>query len=832
MPNGRWGGLDVQLSLPGVTSVLDGVGSIASITSGYLTLGLETLNAIRGLTVPTIDPLGTLSRNLVTLCDRSLSDLRDLGLYGHFGDLDVVRSGGVRSLKGGYSKFQQRMISRLRDPQDLTRPVFTGDAVVFALFVYTSVEVPFTDGIPDTTSVNNLTRPFRQIQRLLGVNPGLSQKTLPYINTPTVSYGLSTSQNTDPVAGILRAASRVAGRSSAVLTWSLQRETSGSPATPPAGFIVEVCCHRDGFGVGWASPRVSGTTTDGDQPYIQGLYRTPTGDPLRVFGGVEQILVPDNRSWGSNTTGSTTGVVIREGSRPVFFMSGMDMNSPISNPFAKRPDGKYINGRRFYVPRSAIVGQSLVGGSFSIELRTEDLPLRAEIQSDGSMDIASATLPSTVYARVIPVGDSVSESNISTFAWNPKPHESEEDSTISVTEGFTPEDMGIPSVVVPVQVPSATSDRFTMAVQTAMALTLLTRSDLRLSNQDPLSSGTPILTSEEQMERYGRSFKATGLEAASQNLSSLILQSPQRYFDRVGSPPETFLRDLSSKINAVADRMLRAHGSPSDLLLQPLRQDLDRVLSWKWSDSSVEGVSGNPSLSKTVLESVLLPDPPIVARNVRSLPAYWQLQGQRTPVTLDTQARDSMWRSGVPPTFNGHLSVPVLYDRRTSRVWSVREVVPEQVLRSCSKILSFLSGNLQTSGSWTYWRPFTTDSTIGSHVQILERVKGVVSALGSSTQAIGSGLDETIHGLEQKIRELEEISSKIESYLNLPFGVHFPDAVSLPLVVRGTEGVVSGLLQSENAPEDGDDSYGGGFVILAGGLPSVGMDLLISLLSG
>ena len=59
-----------------------------------------------------------------------------------------------------------------------------------------------------------------------------------------------------------------------------------------------------------------------------------------------------------------------------------------------------------------------------------------------------------------------------------------------------------------------------------------------------------------------------------------------------------------------------------------------------------------------------------------------------------------------------------------------------------------------------------------------------------------------------------------------------PSFSGLVLVENGTAGIASALVTAGNKPSDGPAAYGGGAVVLFGGLPTVILELIALILAG
>jgi hypothetical protein len=121
----------------------------------------------------------------------------------------------------------------------------------------------------------------------------------------------------------------------------------------------------------------------------------------------------------------------------------------------------------------------------------------------------------------------------------------------------------------------------------------------------------------------------------------------------------------------------------------------------------------------------------------------------------------------------------------------------------------------------------------------LDRFFDKILALLRSIQAAIDSIAETIRRyiefLQSRLRELQAFLNKINALIQrlLRFFFSITPAAGLILVAEGTQGVISGLIASQNKPTNPPaterDSYGGGVILVAGGIPNIVLDLFRAL---
>lgn len=833
-----WGGLDIQIVSEDVVNAVEAVRGFLELVNGALEIALSVGEVVRAFVTTNLNLARALANQLIAALRNLIQDLFSLGLYINLGDNDLVKR-GVSNLKGGYPAYERRMLTRLNDRNDPNRPNFTESSTVLALFYYIGVDVSFTDDLLDTRKFAPLLQFLRAFGSLFGFTSGGPNQGLPVATNLRVEYGSPTNTSTHDFTTAL---SSLMGKTTIEVLWNVAPAPGGSsqdpnPTIPPCGFLVEVSCYPNGFQVGWIAPATSGTGgpngtgSDGAQSYVTGQYQTAdTGRPLVIFGGEDSIKLSSDLLWPS---GFTTGSTLPPGSHPAFFFRDASNPEVIRKAFGKQGD-RYYNQRSFFVGGDSTLVQLVSGGNYSIKLNLEDLPLYCPIVN-GEIDTANAVRPTAVYVRITPVTNSVTATNFNEDGskWTPRARTSD-DSTLTHIGGNgtgTPgdADFGTPSSVVEVAVPSVEQDLFGRAMQTAIAMVVLSRSDLVL----------PDPTTANEAPTPDASYTPHGLEGvAVEVFRGMGIANPEEYFSTHGLSPQSFIQDLYPRIVEQADRYLATQGTLPRTVLTSLQDTLQQLVTWKWSDSTVAGASGNTALRMTILESLGQTDVSrmILARNRSSTRDYWSTT---TPGTV-LAPLGSKWRAGTfGVQYNGTSrdSAVVVGPSNNAQpeYWYARDLIPQDMYDKASQVLAITSdqSSLQrtTNGSWKTVRVFSARAPTGTMLGVLTKVEGFMNTALTGLQNVADGISRVIVFLEQRIREIQELLKRIETYLDIPFQISFPSAKVLLLITNGTAGVITGLTGASGKPTEGRSGYAGGGVIVAGSAPSILVELLSAGLS-
>lgn len=826
-----WGGLDIQIVSQEVVDTVDSVKSFLTLLNEGLEIALAVGDVVKTFVTTNLNLARALANELISALRNLIQDLFSLGLYVNLGDNDLVKR-GVSNLKGGYPAYERRMLTRLNDRNDPNRPNFTETSTVLALFYYVGVDISFTDDLLDTRKFDPLMQFLRAFGSLFGFDVGGPNPGLPTVANLRVEYGSPTNTSTHDFT---TAWSSLMGKSTIEVMWNVAPAPGGSnqdpnPTIPPCAFLVEVSCYPTGFQVGWIAPATSGTgDPNGEQSYTTGTYQTAdTGRPLVIFGGEDSIKLTSDILWPS---GFTNGSTLPPGAHPAFFFRDPSNPEVIRKAFGKRSsDGKYFNQRSFYVGSDSNLVQMVSGGTYSIRLNIDDIPLYCPIVN-GEIDTDNATRPTSVYVRVTPVTDTVTETNFNQDAckWTPKARTSD-DSTLthigpgSGTGSPGDADFGTPSTVLEVAVPSEHQDLYGRALQTAIAILVLSRSDL--VPPDPATAN--------EAPTPDSSYTPHGLESvATEVFRGIGISNPEEYFSIRGESPESFTEDLYPRIVRQADDYLWTQGAMPAAVLAGMVGIFQDLVRWEWADTTVSGASGNRALSRTILESlgmVTNPSRMIVSRNRYSTRDYWS--GTTPSSVLSSVSRE--WRAGTfGVQYNGtSLDSAVVIGPSSGPqpgYWYARDLIPQDLYDKARQVLAITadqSVQRTANGSWKTVRVFSARAPTGTMLRVLTKVEGFMNTSLTGLQNVADGILRVIAFLEQRVGEIQELIKRIETYLDIPFQISFPSAKVLLLITNGTAGVISGLTGAQNKPSEGRDGYAGGGVIVAGSAPAILVELL------
>ena len=832
----------VQPGLPDVfTDVIETIQSFLNALLTILNIILTVLQIVKAFIAGLLDPLVAIIEAIVNEIEGLLNDIRQIGLY-IAGDLEL-EGPEFANIIGGFTAYERRMVARLVDRSDPTRPDFSSRSAVIAIFLYVSV---------DTTGIAQLVSIIQRIMAFFGQasNPKVT-------STPTglkVAYG--------PNAGTL---SKFLPLSDAVnsgelpthanISWSMAPTPQGGGfLTPgPKGFLVEVSTERDGLLLAYDTFAKNSTVGEGQNNRIQGLMRDPkTKLPFRMYGGSDLIDITDLEGgvYESNSDGTDRKT------RLYAYRDSAD-NVPISLDALTEGSGsnkKYLLQRTFFV-KAGFLSTATPGQGFSVTLAHEDMPWKAnfEIGGDGKVTgTADGSEPATtVYVRV----SEVTKNFVTALNQDTGPLENEiaylstssaaivsasqSEGTGNVTfatdtSDLSKNDKGLPSSPIEVTFPASSTVEYIDAVKAALAVLLLSRSDL------------PVAAEDAGFEE-GKALTATGLEEVGRWLfPQLIKETKFKHYGRRGVQPAKARRDILRRCTALANQMYRSTG-PLGPLEETVVELAQPLFDFKWSDA-------DPALpDQTILESLQDKDdmtgvglnPLSVGFDVKVTEDYLvqpNIELERFPGFM--QKRVVFSRGFLVGQGSADMS-PVVYNNgpaggrafTTTAYLFCRNAFTDEVYGAAAGVLNVGAAVLtrpSDDGGWIAIRMFPQG--LPPVEAALDEILKFVRSILAGIQGFADIIISYIEFIEARVLELQALILRISGLLNALSGFVLPAVAGLVVTGNGTDGILQGLITADNKPTDTSTTteiaeqtygtYGAGVVILAGGLPTVLIEIL------
>lgn len=607
MPIGRWettGPIGVPTELTAAADVLN---SVVEFLINVANVALTILEVVKSLLIGLLNPIKAIVEAIIAEIEAFLNDLRQLGVYATWDDIVYP----FNNLVGGFGPYQARMLGRLTNRNDPTRPNFSTRSSVAGVFLYFNA---------NPTGIYQVIDLVRLILRLFGFNY-VRNRGFPTPVGLTVSYGGSDIAAFGDLGKILRGGD--------VPDVAKVRWTIAPPATvvgpvpllpAPPKFLVEVSVFPDGFGVAYNLPTPNANLNQQTFGVLMGYE----GEPLRVFGGSTLGLSDDLASTLSGTQLTVAGVgsdgELKPNNVTVYAYRNSADTYPIPLSAITGPvNGKHLFQRTFVYDVYSLLGINLLspGQPFSFRLRAEDMPYNATITqgSNGKVDVEPDDEPAReVYVRIRSVGSGFTADANGDLV---TPLYTIDESTFNGTGTVVPataseskaDGFGFVSDPVKVTFPEDQAADYLETVTTAIVLLVLSRSELRPLLGDPGDTSFVVSTSASYGEvtvlpdgsdylsllspalasaLTSRDVKEvglcpTGLEATATKIAPLFgavatggkvmtgsKPDAKSLYGTEGTKPLVFRRKVVERCRRLAEDLLERGGPPSPTLLETI----------------------------------------------------------------------------------------------------------------------------------------------------------------------------------------------------------------------------------------------------------------------
>lgn len=563
----KWGTL--SFAIPDfLEEVRDTVNDFAELLIAYLEIANLALEFIKGFVKAYLDPMVIIIEAIIAEILTFLRDLKQIGIY-ITGDWNLT-AWPLEDLRGGFQAYERRMIARLVDRTDPTRPDAPSTLKVIALFGYLSV---------DPSGFERLINFIISMMRMFGLNyfPDTSVFPVPSIQSIKYSGDIFNFRDLRSALGGWDGTPPHKAR----VVWTTQPASQKHPLNPypllgPSGYLVTVSTIPEGIPLKFA--RVRNTTdkkgADGDQdkqvqPREYGDVRDPNGLPIKLFGGAEMLSFKGS-DFEYNAGIGDNGVP-QDGYCQVFGALDAASNEvitleslgPSSTGLGTLGDGR---GSEFFLQRTFLITEGVTlaqwfAGEYSAILDLADMPHHArwEKQPSGQFRPSDQGTAGTYYVRVWSVGEQVAE-ELTVPKWDFLPPEfrtnvwkSGEPFIIDLKSG--PASIGNPSQSGKITFVGANTLSYLKALQTALLVLVLTRSDLPTLEEVEAVKGKAMADKYRAGEVPAQGFvlNPTGLEDARHLLDRIYPDI--KSLEVADQNPQKWRSDLYTNIRRVAQEL-------------------------------------------------------------------------------------------------------------------------------------------------------------------------------------------------------------------------------------------------------------------------------------
>lgn len=797
-PFGSW----IGVTTPKVPDVFKDVRPVVDGIFNTVNIFLEFLNGVlefvKGFIIDFTNPLLVLINQIIQTLKNLLTDFTQLGVY-FTSDWNVIKNmdemKDIWKLGGGYTGYQTRMVNRLTNQADPTRPDITENTKVFAFFLYTGVEISALLNV--IAQINNFIKLFTGILNdpVLPVPINLKAELQKKIFAPVPLYLPVTNANLKVPDAIK-------------FSWTLDapsKQDSFFPSyvTPPKAFILNVASTSKRLKVGVNSEIINATPTK--DLVKERTNQTLTDTKNRLFStntepsNFKTLAYKDAKSW-----------IDAGGTLPIefyfFFQDNMELF--LADPVAKKLYASY-----YY--NSSTLGSFLGGNEFNLTIDLDKLPKKIKTsetkklqigeQTYQIVDTATYTNPEELFFEIISIdkefsglsdGDPITNANLFEISPPKNPN-------IKI---ISDPSLGKPSETASIKIPTITSVNYYTALKNALAIYILGG---HFFNTDKTPNKTFSLSSDQINTLY----------------YYLNLDPKDTDFLDYSKNAEDFREDVYAfiisairKIPTPTDTILSAYKDSIQFLSQPhINSPLIKGEKIQVFDLlSKEDLAGiNPSRdnignfgeysSQKLRNRSLYPSKQQV-KNYETIMLY----SDYSDITIDEETQ--------------------LHSIKTVKPFS--DVVSEELLTHVKNVLGAVPVKIVSDeGEWINYKLF--QAGLPDFTEFLEETVKFLESLVTGITGIIEAIKKFITLLQTRINEIQRIIAKIkaiiDAILNFNTGLG-ADFFGLLLKSNGTNGLVQDFVNSTNKPSSGSLGVGVGIVIPA--MPVLLEELLVALLGG
>lgn len=600
--DGQWGTLSFEIP-DFLADARESINSVAEVLLAALDIALTALKIGKAYLIAFLDPVIALVQALIDELEGLLKSFQSLGYY-ITGDWKLL-NWPFDELKGGFSGYERRMISRLTDRTDTTRPDIPPTMSVLALFFYLSVDI------------SEIQRLIRFILMLIQFfNQSYLPGGQPVPTITSIKYGTDTATIFQPLSipEYFQRGNKTPPNLVQV-KWTVNAPTKNPfnpfPALPSKGFLVTVSTVKDGISVRYDRPssnsgRVDGTNGGQVQPREYGVMKDTSQRPLTLFGGADMIDLPQELAYNSAIENGE----LKDGYARVYGAFPDGTIVPLEG--LSSGETRYFQ-RTFHVPLKYVANQWVAGNEYMITLKASEMPLTGTIhaENDGKLTIVDGQATSTFYVRVASCTEEIGEET--------QPYIYDFNPLIPFMHGqlvpYVPmrvggvSDASVFSEAGVITFPNVFTQTYLETVQVALAVLFLSRPDLV-----PLDELEGLLTKEQKegIDSGTLLFNHVALKRCSlesvQRLTALLYTNYSQKIEERGVPLHKFRKDLANRVRVAANDIYTKSGPMPDAEEAIVKQT-EKLRTVTWGEIFKET---HPNLvdklgdlkDKTILESI------------------------------------------------------------------------------------------------------------------------------------------------------------------------------------------------------------------------------------
>lgn len=804
--------IDLSPIIDPVQSVLEKINIILSTT-------LEILEFVKAFISSLLDPILKIVQEIIKLLKSLLADLNQLGIY-LGSDLKIIQNADFPALKGGYLGYQNRMVKRWLK-KDPNKPDFKASSAV-AVYLYASTD--FVEGVEPIIKIINL---------ILGLfKAPVKKPKLP----PITGLRVSLPELTE-IEKLYGTGEQVVRVSFSVAP----KNTQGNMQPNVGGFLIQMSCFEDGLLAGFAE-NIQPTTLQKDNKTIrtQSLYKIEGATSKhRVYSETVKNFGHHFDGRADTESGGEVGDERREN-----FLFRNPLDTARITPSKVKEGSTHC----FFQTVALALGES----EFSVDIPFEKLPKGLTIGSDGSISetderkisVRVTAVPSDVAREIKRESGAFLPLNTNpTFDFDIKLATDLQNSSLSACMFQVGEKSFVPSFSTFKTSPNifemGTRIELEKAIKTAL-YACFASDFVRVYAKEFFGSYNRYLNLYIELEKRllnGKPYSKVIAEYEGKNpleYRRFVTKIVERETKILLAAAPPFLLGIISQFNAlVEDTSLREAYTSTDTaqgvfinhrqifyekpLTTIIQSEIEAYNTSLGTTNSIpiffEIDEVNPNTYNREFGGNKQDNPTERDRKKISTPAAWQM----TAVNDQNEVIDSprtAWSNAVPATFHFFGSEGAF-----------------ELLNQSSNLLSLIlnstDANSLKNSEWLALR-FLPNGLPAVEEFLAKSIK-FFEAIEDGLKGFGEKLEKAIKLIETRIQQIQALLALIDRVLetlkNLEITFDIPVGV-LCHVGTGNRELIQKLITSKEQPTDASSSYTAGAVIVAGGIPTVLLELL------
>ena len=588
-----WGTLSINIP-DLVEDIQENVSDVATAAIAALDIALAALQLVKAYSFSYLDPTAAIVQQVVDRLTALLEDLRQYGVY-LTGDWNLLGDSTLDDVKGGFAEYERRMIARLTDRTDPTRPDISTDTDTLGAFFYLSVDAS-------------------EIQRMLDflklMGQLLNQSFFPAGSPPAsvvtqVQYGAQGIW--DSLTNITRKSETPPNK--VKLNWkvvptSTRHPFNPIPPFPPGGFLVTVSTLPDPIPLNYSRPLNDSSKSENAEGEPQqkreyGFCEDVNGQPIMLYGGADMLANLEGVLYNATIEDGK----VKDGTTQVYGLLDDAQNGviPLEN---LRVGSTYYYQRTFRVPLSK-VAVDWATEEYTLILDKEDMPhhARPEVLSDGKIELVDEGLADVYYVNVFSATRQLGSGD-QNYQWDFSTGQDTGNTAglpfkVGLTDSLTPAAIAVPSPTTQIVFPTDSTSEFTDAVTAALAVMVLSRIDLPIADEAAQQKGAiwEQEVNEGLLNPVGIALGRTGLEKFHPLMQKMYPEGIEKALASRGTDPRQFRQDLLERARNTAKLILDNLGNQEDVL-RLVVENTESLRTTTW-DTILEGI-GETRAAQTI----------------------------------------------------------------------------------------------------------------------------------------------------------------------------------------------------------------------------------------